>query len=109
MTTEDKHVTRRREYSKYIKAIKANNGVMDTDALTALNNAFDISEEDILKYSQEIANNSPIDVRMARFILLMEDLRDYRDTLQIKAGRSDLLRSCLADDLETNEGFLFLG
>lgn len=109
MSSEDKSIDRRREYAKYISLRKINKGKLTEDALKALSNAFDVTVDDIKKLANDITIDSPMDVRMARFMLLNEDLRDYRDVKQINSSRSDIIKSLISDYDNGYEEYLFLG
>ena len=109
MSSEDKSIQRREAFNEYIAIMSKNGGSLSEDALNKLNEAFDVTEDDIMSMARDIATDSPLDVRMARFMLIMEDLRDYRDSLQIKADRKSILSESIQDDKMKNEGYLFLG
>ena len=109
MSSEDKSKLRRSAFIEYIKELDSNSGKLSDTALKRLNEAFDISEDDIISMAQDVAEDSSLDVRMARLMLLMEDMRDYRDILQINGDRSSILKESLQKDMTINEGYLFLG
>ena len=109
MSSGDKSRQRRDSFAEYISIMSRNGGALSEDALTKLNEAFNVTDADIMNMARDIATDSPLDVRIARFMLIMEDLRDYRDSLQIKADRKSILAESIQDDKTINEGYLFLG
>ena len=109
MSSEDKCLDRRAAYSEYIRIMTRNNGKHTEDSLQKLKEAFDVTEDDIMAMANDVTLDSHIDVRTARFTLMMEDLRDYRDTSQIKASRKDILKAAVEEDKLINEGYIFLG
>lgn len=101
---------RRIKYKQYLQSIKESGGVITKDALKLLTESMDVTEQDIHRLVDEIVADTNLNAQALRFMLLGEDLRDYRDYLQIKAGRSDVLREVLNNtEDEYNERYIFLG
>ena len=100
---------RRKAYSEYLKIIKE--GSITDKAIKALNNAFDVTPEDIDEDVNELIKNpenTPMFVQAARFRILMEDLRDYRDSTEIKKNRRAVIKDIYSDEsIYTNEKYIF--
>lgn len=109
MNAEDKAHERRSAYLEYISILNKNKGRHTEESLQKLKESFDVTEDDIISMANDVALDGHIDLRKARFTLLMEDLRDYRDVAQIKADRKSIIKEALSENRTVNEGYLFLG
>lgn len=106
MTPEERRI----KYKQYLQALKDSGGVTDESILKLLNDSINVTESDINSLVDAIAADDNIDTQAMRFMLLGEDLRDYRDSAQIKANRSAILRDALdISEDEYNERYMFLG
>ena len=86
MNIQDRH----KAYSEYLTILESTKGVLTEKAVECLNDAFDVTQEDLDSDINEIiknSNNSPVLLKSAQLRVLMEDLRDYRDSLEIKKNR----------------------
>lgn len=106
MTPEERRI----KYRQYLLAVKVSGGYVSKDTLKLLTDAMDVTEKDIHRLVDEIVADNSLESQTLRFMLLGEDLRDYRDSMQIKSSRSDILRESLDNsDDEYNERYMFLG
>lgn len=100
---------RRKAYNKYL--IELGNGKLNDKAIQALNNAFDVTYDDIDNDINDLVKSpvgEPMYIKAIRFRILMEDLRDYRDSSEVKKNRKDILRDIYNDSSESvNEQYIF--
>lgn len=105
---------RKKAYQAYVEYISENPYVTSQEALDLLYDATNVTEEDIYSWADSIkdadaSGNSTIDIQSARFMLLMDDLRDFRDISQIRSSRSDILKSAYnSEELAHNTDYIYL-
>lgn len=104
MTIKD----RKKSYEEYIRALKASNGRPSKDTMELLKKAFTVEDADIEQHLSDIPDIKAMGSRSSKFAVLMEELRDMRDTEQISCGRSDILRKFHTSDLAATKDYVFI-
>ena len=102
---------RKQAYKEYLAILDDTKGALTEKAIQALNDAFDITQEDLDNDVNELIKNpenTPMAAQAARFRILMEDLRDYRDSTEIKKSRRAVIKDIYSDEsIHTNEKYIF--
>ena len=105
MNTEE----RKKAYVKYLECVK--NEGLSKEAIRNLNNAYNITEDDIKRDIDDIVKNSDVSTvyqQSLQMMVLMCDLRDYRDSMEIKKNRTDILKDIYSNnDQEVNTPYIF--